>query len=98
MDRYGFRRNIGEETSVIGSVYFQSGQRPINLPTFLEFPSELAGKKERNYVKFRAGATPPKQSGGGAFLVQGDGDINPSHFVQAHLRNERGGRSGASGR
>jgi hypothetical protein len=34
----------------------------------LEFASKLAAKKQRNYVKFRAGATPPNVSGGGAFL------------------------------
>src|SRR5262249_2916517 len=36
---------------------------------FLEFASKLAAKKQRNYAKFRAGATPPNVSGGGAFTI-----------------------------
>jgi len=38
------------------------------LPTFLEFSWEVAGRKERTYVKFRDGATPHNVSRGGAFL------------------------------
>jgi hypothetical protein len=46
---------LKDDKRVIGSVGFQSRQRPINLPHIFEFASKLAEKKERNYVKFRRG-------------------------------------------
>ena len=47
---------------------FKADNNEFPFPTFLEFSSELAWKRERSYLKFRAGATPPNVSGGGAFL------------------------------
>jgi hypothetical protein len=74
----GSRRSAGDGSRFVTSIWGLAQRyadeckgilRERHLFSFLEFLSELAAKKERNYVKFRAGATPPKRSGGGPVFI-----------------------------
>jgi hypothetical protein len=65
----GRKRNLEDGKRLIGRRRLSKADNDeLTFPTFLELSWELAAKKQRNYVKFRAGATPPNVSGGGAFL------------------------------
>jgi hypothetical protein len=49
---------LKDDKRVIGSVAFKAEIDQSTFPIVFELASKLAEKKERNYVKFRAGATP----------------------------------------